>query len=166
MSSKMDAFDKASSYLALKPRTEAEIRNYLKNKEYSQSEIDDAVGKLLEYRYLDDTAYAETFIRQAAERGWGKRKIEQNLSEKGVSRHALDEAWNRLEDEGGEDTAGIFDEKKRALEIGVKMTRQQLAEGKELDEKFLNRVGRRLAGQGYQADSVYFVVNKLRGLKK
>ena len=166
MNSKMDAFDKASSYLALKPRTEGEIRSYLNKKEYSQTEIDEAVEKLLEYRYLDDVAYAETFIRQAADRGWGKRKIEQNLVEKGVSRHALDAAWSRLEDEGGADAAGIFDEKKRALEIGVKMTRQQLDEGKELDEKFLNRVGRRLAGQGYHADSVYFVVNKLRGLKK
>ena len=37
---------------------------------------------------------------------------------------------------------------------------------KELDEKFLARVGRRLAGQGYTADVIYFAVNKLRGLKR
>ena len=46
------------------------------------------------------------------------------------------------------------------------MTRQHLGEGKELDEKFLARVGRRLAGQGYGADTVYFALNKLRGLKR
>ena len=47
-----------------------------------------------------------------------------------------------------------------------KMTKQQLTDGKELDEKFLARVGRRLSGQGFSADTVYFVVNKLRGLKR
>ena len=64
------------------------------------------------------------------------------------------------------ESARLFDEKKRALEIGAKMTRQHLSDGKELDEKFFARVGRRLAGQGYSADTVYFVVNKLRGLKR
>lgn len=168
MSSKMDAFDKAAGYLALLPRTEKEIREYLKKKEYSLEEIDDAVLRLKEYGYLDDTAYAIAFIRQAAEKGWGRNKIDRSLAEKGLSRSGCEEAWNQLaEDAAGEpDAARLFDEKKRALEIAVKMIRQHLAEGKELDEKFLSRAARRLAGQGYSADTVYFVVNKLRGLKR
>lgn len=166
MSSKMDAFDRAAGYLALQPRTAAEIRNYLKKKEYSESEIDDAIVKLQEYRYLDDAAYAASYIRQAAARGKGRRKIEQELAAKGVSSADLEDAWIFLEEEGGEEAASIFDEKKRALEIGVKMTRQQLQDGKELDEKFLARVGRRLSGQGYSADVVYFVLGKLRGIRK
>ncbi len=163
---KMDAFDKAAGYLALQPRTEAEIRAYLKKKEYSPSEIDDGVAKLLEYQYLDDTAYACSFIRQAAAKGWGRRKMEQELAGKGVSRSDIEAAWVRLEEASGDDTSRLFDEKKRALEIGVKMTRQQLEAGKDLDEKFLARVGRRLSGQGYSADVIYFVMNKLRGLKR
>ena len=171
MNSKMDAFDKAASYLALKPRTEAEIRNYLKNKEYSPSEIDDGIEKLREYGYLNDVEYSCSYIRQAAARGWGRLKMELALTEKGVSRSDVEAAWIQLEDEAeaGSPEAGmlsLFDEKKRALEIGVKMARQQLSEGKELDEKFLNRVGRRLAGKGFTADSAYFAVNKLRGIKR
>jgi len=170
---KMDVFDKAAGYLAFQPRTEAEIRAYLKKKEYSPSEIDDGIAKLLEYQYLDDTAYACSFIRQAAAKGWGRRKMEQELMGKGVSRTHIEAAWARLEDESGESeesscngVSNLFDEKKRALEIGVKMTRQQLEAGKNLDEKFLARVGRRLSGQGYSSDVIYFVVNKLRGLKR
>ena len=168
MSSKMDAFDRAAGYLAIQPRTEKEIREYLKKKEYSQQEIDEAAEKLQEYRYLDDIAYGISFIRQAAGKGWGRRKIDRSLMEKGVSRSDCEAAWDQLAEdaEGGMEAANLFDEKKRALEIAVKMTRQHLAEGKELDEKFLARVGRRLAGQGYSADTVYFVVNKLRGLKR
>ena len=168
MSSKMDAFDRAAGYLAIQPRTEKEIREYLKKKEYSQQEIDEAAEKLQEYRYLDDVAYGISFIRQAAGKGWGRNKIDRSLMEKGVSRSDCEAAWDQLAEdaEGGMEAAKLFDEKKRALEIAVKMTRQHLAEGKELDEKFLARVGRRLAGQGYSADTVYFVVNKLRGLKR
>ena len=168
MSSKMEAFDRAAGYLAMQPRTEKEIRDYLKKKEYSPSEIDDAVGKLREYQYLDDVAYGVSFIRQAAGKGWGRSKIDRSLLEKGVSRSDCEAAWNQLAEdaEGGMEAVNLFDEKKRALEIAVKMTRQHLAEGKELDEKFLARMGRRLAGQGYSADTVYFVVNKLRGLKR
>ena len=168
MSSKMDAFDRAAGYLAIQPRTEKEIREYLKKKEYSQQEIDEAAEKLQEYRYLDDVAYGVSFIRQAADKGWGRSKIDRSLMEKGVSRSDCEAAWDQLAEdaEGGMEAANLFDEKKRALEIAVKMTRQHLAEGKELDEKFLARVGRRLTGQGYSADTVYFVVNKLRGLKR
>ena len=168
MSSKMDAFDRAAGYLAIQPRTEKEIREYLKKKEYSQQEIDEAAEKLQEYRYLDDVAYGNSFIRQAAGKGWGRSKIDRSLMEKGVSRSDSEAAWDQLAEdaEGGMEAAKLFDEKKRALEIAVKMTRQHLTEGKELDEKFLARVGRRLAGQGYSADTVYFVVNKLRGLKR
>ena len=165
---KMDAFDKAAGYLAYQPRTEKEIREYLKKKEYCTSEIDDAAEKLREYRYLDDVAYGVTFIRQAAAKGWGRNKIDRSLTEKGVSRSDCEAAWNQLADEAEDEpgTARLFDEKKRALEIAAKMTRQHLGEGKELDEKFLARVGRRLAGQGYGADTVYFALNKLRGLKR
>jgi regulatory protein len=162
----MDAFDKAVSYLSLQPRTVKEIREYLKKKEYSISEIDDAIEKLREYRYLDDVVYGVSFIRQAAGKGWGKNKIDRSLMEKGVSCTDVETAWTQLEENSQAEDANLFNEKKRALEIAVKITRQHLADGKELDEKFFARVGRRLAGQGYSADTVYFVLNKLRGLKR
>lgn len=165
---KLDAFDKAAGYLGLMPRTEAEIRKYLKQKEYSASEINDAVNRLLEYGYLNDVEYCQSYIRQAASKGKGRRKMEQELAAKGVSRESIDAAWTALEEDSADDktAASLFDEKKRALEIAVKMTRQHLSDGKELDEKFLAKVGRRLAGQGYSTDVIYFATGKLRGLKK
>ena len=99
MSSKMDAFDRAAGYLAVMPRTEKEIREYLKMKEYSQSQIDDAVEKLREYSYLDDVAYGAGFIRQAAAKGWGRSKIDRSMAEKGVSRSDCEAAWERLAEE-------------------------------------------------------------------
>ncbi len=61
-----------------------------------------------------------------------------------------------------EGEADIFDEKARALEIAINMADRQLEDGKDLDDKFMARVGRRLAGQGYSADTAYYVLGKLR----
>ena len=150
---KANAFDKAAAYLAAQPRTQWEVRKYLKQKEYDTSEIDDAVEQLLEYGYLDDLEYCRSYIRVAAEKGKGQKKIRQELEARGIGRETMEEAFTEL------------DEKKRALEVAVKMARQQLSEGKALDEKFLARAARRLAGLGYTTDVIYFVIGKLRGIK-
>ncbi|MGN1144794.1 MAG: regulatory protein RecX [Anaerovoracaceae bacterium] len=150
---RVNAFDKAAAYLAAQPRTQWEVRKYLKQKEYDPSEIDDAVEQLLEYGYLDDLEYCWSYIRVAAEKGKGQKKIRQELEARGIGRETMEEALPEL------------DEKKRALEVAVKMARQQLSEGKALDEKFLARAARRLAGLGYTTDVIYFVIGKLRGIK-
>ena len=150
---KANAFDKAAAYLSAQPRTQWEVRKYLKQKEYDTSEIDDAVEQLLEYGYLDDLEYCRSYIRVAAEKGKGQKKIRQELEARGIGRETMEKAFPEL------------DEKKRALEVAVKMARQQLSEGKALDEKFLARVARRLAGLGYTTDVIYFVIGKLRGIK-
>ncbi len=150
---KANAFDKAAAYLSAQPRTQWEVRKYLKQKEYDTSEIDDAVEQLLEYGYLDDLEYCRSYIRVAAEKGKGQKKIRQELEARGIGRETMEKAFPEL------------DEKKRALEVAVKMARQQLSEGKALDEKFLARAARRLAGLGYTTDVIYFVIGKLRGIK-
>lgn len=159
---RMGTFDKASNYLLRQPRTAMEIRKYLEKHEYSKSEIDDAVTKLIEYNYIDDVNYAKIYIKQAASRGKGKMKINQELTTRGVSRQNVNIAWDSIETEFEDETAPILDEKARALEIGLKMRKQQLSEDKPVDEKFCAKVGRRLAGKGYSADVIYFVLGKLR----
>lgn len=176
-SHKADAFDRAAAWLAIRPRTEWEVRKYLKQKEYSQSEIDDAIKKLLEYRYVDDRQYCQSYIRMAAAKGKGRRRMENDLAARGIGRSVIEDAFSWIEESGeikGEELndhnarpdAVPLDEKKRALTVAVKMTRQQLESGKSLDEKYFARVARRLAGLGYTTDVIYFVIGKLRGIKR
>ena len=54
------------------------------------------------------------------------------------------------------------DDRALAMEIGEKMVRQQRENGKDRDEKFFARVGRRLAGLGYDSGTIYSVLGKLR----
>ena len=52
----------------------------------------------------------------------------------------------------------VLSERERAMEQAQKM----LKPGTVLDEKMLNRIGRKLASLGYEAGVVYDVLGKLR----
>lgn len=79
----------ALALLEFRDRTEWELRQKLKEREYSAEEIDETVLFLKEYRYLDDEAYAGRYIRSCAARK-SRRQIRADLERKGVSREVID----------------------------------------------------------------------------
>ena len=79
----------ALALLEFRDRTEWELRQKLKEREYSAEEIDETVLFLKEYRYLDDETYAGRYIRSCAARK-SRRQIRADLEHKGVSREIID----------------------------------------------------------------------------
>ncbi len=79
----------ALALLEFRDRTERELRQKLKEREYSAEEIEETVLFLKEYRYLDDEAYAGRYIRACAARK-SRRQIRADLERKGVSREIID----------------------------------------------------------------------------
>ena len=79
----------ALALLEFRDRTEWELRQKLKEREYSAEEIDETVLFLKEYRYLDDEAYAGRYICSCAARK-SRRQIRADLEHKGVSREIID----------------------------------------------------------------------------
>ena len=79
----------ALALLECRDRTEWELRQKLKEREYSAEEIDETVLFLKEYRYLDDEAYVDRYIRSCAARK-SRRQIRADLERKGVSREIID----------------------------------------------------------------------------
>lgn len=79
----------ALALLEFRDRTERELRQKLKEREYSAEEINETVLFLKEYRYLDDEAYADRYIRSCAARK-SRRQIRADLERKGVSREIID----------------------------------------------------------------------------
>ena len=79
----------ALALLEFRDRTERELRQKLKEREYSAEEINETVLFLKEYRYLDDEAYADRYIRSCAVRK-SRRQIRADLERKGVSREIID----------------------------------------------------------------------------
>jgi regulatory protein len=65
----------------------AELRRALAERGHTAAEIDEALNRLREKRYLDDSSYAERFSRsRLAHHGLGRGRIRQRLRERGVSR--------------------------------------------------------------------------------
>jgi len=95
-SDRPSAYDQAVKLLARRTHFRLEIVRKLVQRHYSESEIDEAVGRLEERRYLDDAQASRSFVEgRLARGGYGRRRLVAELSERGVDdatvREVLDE---------------------------------------------------------------------------
>jgi len=84
------AFDRALDYLALRDRSETEIRRYLENKKkYPPSEVDNAILKLKEYGYINDERFARGFASGRFSSGHSSSFVRRELLKKGINREIV-----------------------------------------------------------------------------
>ena len=98
----LSAYDRALSLLAVREHTEQEIRQKLRQKEYPQDQIDDAVERLLKEHAISEERFVEVFVRSRMRKSpEGKYILSQRLSEKGspknIYRPYLEEYWENEE---------------------------------------------------------------------
>lgn len=63
-----------------------------------ESERQGVLDKLLELRFIDDSRYAEAYVREKSQlSGWGARKIAMQLRQKGVAKEIIVEALSLLD---------------------------------------------------------------------
>lgn len=86
----------ALSLLERSDRTEREMRQKLRDREYEPKEIDEALEFLKEYRYIDDAEYARKYVRVHSS-GKSVRQIRCGLEQKGVAREFIDAALEETE---------------------------------------------------------------------
>jgi len=165
MNSSGKAREAALKKLGSRMRTEKEIRDHLRLLDFSEEDVNDAVDFLKEYSYLNDERYCRQYYAYARPKGKALYRIIRELEQKGI--HAAI-ARTALEDMEAEPELGeeIVSDRDAALEVGLKMARQQSASGKDFDQKFLARVGRRLAGLGYDSSTCYYVMDKVKDYGK
>lgn len=98
-------YDKALDTLGARARSGADLRRYLKTKEFTDAEIAPVLEKLQALGLLDDRAYARTFARTrlAPSRGFGPRRVAAELARKGVARAVVDEVLAEWEAERREE---------------------------------------------------------------
>lgn len=95
------SFDKAKDYaltfLSYRPRTEKEMKRKLTEKGFNRDTITEVVGFLKEYKFLNDSAFTRMWIRNRMYcKPSGKRRIYNELLEKGVSREIIEENLNDI----------------------------------------------------------------------
>lgn len=86
--------NRAVKLLAAKPRSIGELRTRLLEKHWTNDEIvDSVIEKLKEYKYLDDDQFAgDLALSKLRQKPQGKRKLQQSLSRKQISRETMDRA--------------------------------------------------------------------------
>lgn len=83
--------------LARREHSASELVSKLTRKGWPAALVDEVVAELAEAGLQSDSRFAESFARQRAERHYGPRRIEAELSQRGVSRPLIREAVDSLE---------------------------------------------------------------------
>lgn len=95
------AMMRSLDYLARRPRSEWEVRDYLKRKDYDSPTIDTILNKLSDYGYIDDVKFAQAWIsNRRILKPTSLRRLQQELMQKHVSKTDIESALET--DEGDE----------------------------------------------------------------
>lgn len=99
-------YARALNFLAVRPRSEAEVRRRLREKAVPPDTIDAICARLYRARYLDDAAFARYWLAERARtRPRGVRMLRGELRNKGVASAVIDEAVADFEAEAAEAAA-------------------------------------------------------------
>ena len=80
--------------------TVQQLKDKLHQGFYPEEIIEEAVEYVASFHYIDDLRYAEDYIT-AYEDKRSRKRIEQDLLGKGISRAILEQAWQQWEEKGG-----------------------------------------------------------------
>jgi len=133
----------ALKFLSYRARSEAEVKSHVRLRGYTAAVIESVVKKLRVQNVLDDETFAQNWTRSRCDRGYGPKRIEQELRAKGIDRAVIREAIGKTFDVG--------DEKKRAKSILEK----RFNEHQLTDPKVLRRAIAFLQRRGFNAQLVY-----------
>lgn len=153
----MDIKDVALRYMQFRERSTLEVMKHLKSKNFTQEDIDETILFLKELHYLDDERYAESLMRYGTTKGWGPVRLKQEMAEKGISSEIIQEIIENCEI--------TKSEKQLAMEQAIKLLNRsgiEMDADKEIDERQLAKIGRRLMALGYHTGIIYDVLNKLK----
>lgn len=92
------AMKKSLDYLAIRPRSEAEMERYLARKNFDRETIDETVTSLRQSGYLNDADYAARFIAaRLSRKAVGTHLLMSELLKRGVDRNLIRKALRESE---------------------------------------------------------------------
>lgn len=130
--------EKTLDLLARKPMSRKELEDKLAQWEAGEEEILTICDRMEDLGYLNDAAYAQRVVRHYSAKGFGEKKLRDELYRRGVPRQLWDEALAEVDDPA--DNIDAFVEKKLA--------------GKNVDRKELKKVSDALARRGFSWNDI------------
>ncbi|MGN0424848.1 MAG: regulatory protein RecX [Acetatifactor sp.] len=92
---------RAMNLLMKREYTEYKLREKLREGEYPDRIIDEALEYVRSFRYIDDERYATDFFSDHADLR-SRRRMEQDLSARGISGEVIQRAYEKWQESGGE----------------------------------------------------------------
>ena len=125
--------EKALDLLTRKPQSRKELERKLKEWGAGEAESAALCDRMEELGYLNDASYAAQVVRYYSAKGFGEKKLRDELYRRGIPREMWDDALEQAQDPT--EAIDAFVAKKLA--------------GKDLDRKQLQKVSAALARRGY-----------------
>lgn len=112
--SQLKVFDRALNMLAFRARSSAELSRALVRKGDDRAQVEHVVGRLKEQGFLDDAAFARSFVHaKVVGAKQSRRRVQQDLGRKGVARDVADAAISDVFAEESIDQTTIVEEAAR-----------------------------------------------------
>ena len=138
--------EKALNLLTGKPMSRRKLERKLEQWEATEEESAAICDRMEELGFLNDEAYAQTVVRHYSAKGYGERKLRDELYRRGVPREHWEQALEQARDP--EEAIRAFVEKKLA--------------GKAGDPKELKKVSDALIRRGYRWQEISPVLDRWR----
>lgn len=147
------AYEYALGLLAARAYSVRNLRRKLVQRGYDAAECEGVIGRLVAIGYLDDRKFAEEFARQRLVVGGSSvRRVEQDLSRRGVARDVARAAAELVLEREDVDTVGAME----------RLALRKLASLGDLDEGAKRRrVFAFLARRGYEIDEINRLVARV-----
>ncbi len=139
----MKALEYALSLLSRSDKTSRQLFDALIKKGFSKEEAEEALERVKDYGYVNDSAYAKRFVENNSSFK-GRRRMKADLTAKGISEEDLNLALEEITDE---------DEEQAAFALAEKRFR-----GKDRDGA---KIFRFLAYRGFSQGVIYKVIRRL-----
>jgi len=144
------AKQRAFRLLAMRPRSEKELRAKLKEKGFDESVVEEVAARLRELNYLDDESFARQRARNlAVNKLLGNRRIEASLMEKGIPQPLIRQVLSEVRKELAEREAVIL------------LIRKKVDNGAgKMDDRERRRLAQSLMGKGFPPGLVFDILNR------
>jgi regulatory protein len=123
------AMNKATSLLAATELCASDIRVKLKLRDYPETVIEAVIEALYDYGYLNDTRYAESYVRTYGTQK-SRSRMEQELTRKGISaecyRTALDDYYQDLELDEDQVICNILEKQFASCDTGDERVKKRI----------------------------------------
>lgn len=145
------AYERALKFLSYRPRSIAEVRQYLREHQVEESHGSAVIEKLLNLGYLDDQKFAQWWVENRKEfNPRGSHVIRRELLHKGVAEDIINEAIEQL--------GCAMDTEEEIEALARKRARRLLHEDRRT---FRRKLGSFLLRRGFAYETVAPIVDRL-----